>query len=274
MQMVDVDGIRVPALGFGTWQMDGTACRDMVREAIAIGYRHIDTARMYGNEAAVGEGIRTASVPRDEVFVTTKVWFDQLHYGDLKASAEASLKDLSLDAVDLLLIHWPNLQVPLSESLRAMEDLQREGKARHVGVSNFNTSLLREARQKNGADVVCNQVEYHPFLSQRPVLDYCRANDMFVTAYCPLAKGEAPSDPTLREIGAKHGKSAAQVTLRWLIQQPNVAAIPKAAKLEHAKANLDVFDFALDAEDLARIEGLPSDRRMIDPSWAPVWDAA
>lgn len=274
MKTVEVDGVRFPALGLGTWQMDGPACRETVREAIAMGYRHIDTARMYGNEAEVGEGIRSAGVPREDIFLATKVWMDRLGYDALTASAEDSLRDLGVDYVDLLLIHWPNPETPLSESLRAMSDLQRAGKVRYVGVSNFNLALLHEAREMNGADVICNQVEYHPFLSQQPMLDYCRAKGMVVTAYCPLAKGDAPSDRTLREIGAKHGKSAAQVALRWLVQQPNVAAIPKAAKPAHARANLDIFDFSLDEEDLARIARLPGDKRMIDPSWAPVWDAA
>jgi len=274
MTTIHVDGLSVPALGFGTWQLEGAECRRMVAEALGMGYRHIDTAQMYGNEAEVGAGIKDSGVPRDDIFLTTKVWMDRLHYHDLQTSAEQSLRKLQVEAVDLLLVHWPNEEVPLSETLRALQDLQRDGKVKHIGVSNFNVALLREAVETNGADVVCNQVEYHPFLSQRPVLDYCRSHGLFVTAYCPLAKGRAPNDPALAEIGGKHGKSPAQVALRWLVQQDRVAAIPKAAKPEHARANLEIFDFELDAEDLQRIDRLPGDTRLIDPGWAPQWDAA
>ncbi len=274
MKTIHVNGVSVPALGLGTWQMEGEACRRAVAEGLAMGYRHVDTAQMYGNEAEVGQGIRDSGVPREEIFLTTKVWMDRLHYDDLRASAEESLRKLNVDAVDLLLIHWPNAEVPLAESLRAMQDLQRDGKVKFVGVSNFNVDLLREAVEHNGADIVCNQVEYHPFLSQHAVLDYARRHGLFVTAYCPLAKGRAMDDPTLAEIGRKHGKSGAQVALRWLVQQDDVAAIPKAAKPEHARANLDIFDFELDAEDLERIAELPGRERLIDPGWAPRWDAA
>jgi 2,5-diketo-D-gluconate reductase B len=239
-----------------------------------MGYRHIDTAQMYGNEAEVGQGLADSDVPRDRVFLTTKVWMDRLHDGDLRASVEESLRKLGTGDVDLLLIHWPNPEVPLGESLRAMQDLQAEGKVKYTGVSNFPVELMREALERKGADIVCNQVEYHPFLSQQPVLDYARDHGLFVTAYCPLAKGRAVQDPTLTEIGRKHGKSPAQVALRWLVQQDKVAAIPKAAKPEHARANLEIFDFELDAEDRARIGRLDGRTRLINPSWAPQWDEA
>jgi 2,5-diketo-D-gluconate reductase B len=272
--MVVRHGVRVPALGFGTFTLEGRTCREMVQAALEIGYRHLDTAKMYGNEADVGAGLRNADVPRSEVFLTSKVWMDQLHDADLRAATEDSLSKLGTDYLDLLLIHWPNPRVPMGESLRAMGDLQRDGKVRYIGVSNFTSALMREAVETHGADVVCNQVEYHPFLDQTAVLDTARRLGLFLTAYCPLAKGRAPKDPTLKAIGEKHGKTAAQVALRWLIQHGDVSAIPKASSIEHARANFDIFDVQLDQEDLARIAQLPGGTRIIDPSWAPQWDAA
>jgi 2,5-diketo-D-gluconate reductase B len=274
MQTIDANGVKLPALGFGTWQLEGATCRHMVTEALAMGYRHIDTAQMYGNEAEVGQGLAASDVPRDQVFLTTKVWMDRLHDGDLRASVEESLRKLGTGDVDLLLIHWPNPEVPLGESLRAMQDLQAEGKVKYTGVSNFTVDLMREALERKGADIVCNQVEYHPFLSQQPVLDYARDRGLFVTAYCPLAKGRVHDDASLAEIGRKHGKSPAQVALRWLVRQAKVAAIPRTANPEHARANLDIFDFDLDAEDLERIARLDARTRLINPSWAPQWDNA
>ena len=272
MHVIEARGARILALGLGTWQMSGETCREAVREALALGYRHLDTAQMYDNEADVGAGLEAAGVPREEVFLTTKVWMDQLAPQALKTAAAESLKRLRTDYVDLLLIHWPNPEVPLGESLGAMAELRDAGRVRHIGVSNFNVALMREAMEDHGAEIICNQVEYHPFLSQRPVLDYARARGAAVTAYCPLARGEAAGDPTLERIAAKHGKTSAQVALRWLLQQDGVAAIPKAAKSEHLRANLEVFDFALDDDDLAAIDRLPGDRRQIDPGWAPAWD--
>ncbi|MBK1699050.1 aldo/keto reductase [Rhodovibrio salinarum] len=267
-------GVRVPALGFGTFTLEGAVCRDMVKAALSIGYRHVDTAKRYGNEEAVGAGIRESEVPRDQVFLTSKVWMDQLHYDDLTAAADDSLTKLQTDYLDLLLIHWPNARVPLSESLRALADLQRAGKVRYVGVSNFTVGLMQEAVEQNGADIVCNQVEYHPFLNQQPVLQEARRLGLFLTAYCPLAQGRVPNDPTLQAIGEKHGKTAAQVALRWLVEQGDVAAIPKSSSVEHARANFEIFDFALDREDQARIAQLMGGTRVIDPSWAPQWDPA
>ena len=272
MHVIEARGARIPALGLGTWQMRGETCREAVRQALALGYRHLDTARMYDNEADVGAGLEAADVPREKVFLTTKVWMDQLAPRALKAAAAESLERLRTDYVDLLLIHWPNPEAPLADSLGAMAELREAGRVRHIGVSNFNVALMRQAMEDHGADIVCNQVEYHPFLSQRAVIDYARARGAAVTAYCPLARGEVAGDPTLKEIAAKHGKTPAQVALRWLVQQDGVAAIPKAASSEHLRSNLEVFDFALDGDDLAAIDRLPGDGRQIDPGWAPDWD--
>ena len=274
MKYVELKGARVPALGFGTWMLTGRHCLDMVRLALEIGYRHIDTAQAYGNEAEVGDALAGSGVDRGEVFLTTKVWMDKLADGPLQRSVEGSLRKLRTDHVDLLLIHWPSRSVPLAQTLRALGQVRDDGRARHLGVSNFPVSLLREAVETHGADLLCDQVEYHPFLSQRPLLDALRSYGMMLTAYSPLARGEVARDRTLAEIGARHGKSPAQVALRWLIEQDGVAAIPKASNERHSRDNFDIFDFELSDDDRAVIDRLPKNRRRIDPGWAPQWDAA
>lgn len=259
----------MPTLGFGTWRTRGADTAEAVADALRIGYRHIDTARMYENEREVGEGLRASGVPRDEVFVTTKVWPDDLAPDRLRASCEASLADLGLDAVDLLLVHWPNPDVPLADTLGAMVALREEGLIRDLGVSNFPSRLLREACAL--APVRCNQVEYHPFLGQDAVLAVAREHDVMVTAYRPVAGGRVAKDATLRAIAAEHGRSPAQVALRWLLDQPNVAAVPKSASPERRRENCDL-GFALTGEDRARIAALPKDRRIVDLDFAPEWD--
>jgi 2,5-diketo-D-gluconate reductase B len=266
-----IQGHRVPALGFGTFQLEGRDCYEGVRDALDIGYRHIDTAQMYGNEEQVGQAIRDSEVSREDVFLTTKIWIENLEPKRVRRTTEESLKKLRVDGVDLLLIHWPNDDVPLRETLAAMLDLRQEGKTRHVGVSNFTPRLLRQALEL--APVLCDQVEYHPFLGQRPLLDVIRDHDLLLTAYSPLARGRVAGDPNLQEIGRTHGKSAAQVALRWLIQQPQVAAIPKASTAEHRRSNFDIFDFELSAEEMERIHGLARGQRMIDPGFAPAWES-
>ena len=274
MEYVNLKGARVPALGLGTWQLSGAQCAEVVRAGLAMGYRHVDTAQAYGNEEQVGEALADSGIPRDDIFLTTKVWYERIGDGELQRSVDESLKKLRTDHVDLLLIHWPNPKFPLGESLQALSDVKAAGKARNIGVSNFPTALLKDAVERHKADLLCNQVEYHPFLSQRPVLEFARANDMMVTAYSPIARGEAATHPVLTRIGEKHGKSAVQVTLRWLIDQSNVAAIPKASGEKHLRSNFEIFDFRLDADDRAEIDSLRGDRRLINPGWAPAWDAA
>ena len=271
MLYVKLDEHRVPALGFGTWQIEGEECVDAVRDALDLGYRHLDTAEMYGNEAEVGRAIQDSGVPRDEVFLTTKVWWENLSYDDCIRAADASLQRLRTDRVDLLLIHWPNPRLPLDEPLRAMQTLQGDGKITHLGVSNFTPSLLEKAAAR--APIACNQVEYHPFLGQDEVLEVVRDHNMMLTAYCPLAQGEISNEPVLREIGERHGKSPAQVTLRWLLQQDRVAAIPKSASADHRRENLDVFDFELSRDEMHRISGLERGEHLIDPSFAPEWES-
>jgi 2,5-diketo-D-gluconate reductase B len=265
-------GRRVPALGFGTWQLTGEQCVRGVRTALDVGYRHIDTAQAYENEADVGRAIAESSVPREELFVTTKVWMSNFAGPRLKSSVDESLRKLRMDHVDLLLMHWPSKDVPLAETLGALQEVQAVGKTRAIGVSNFPVALMREAVERHRADIACNQIEYHVLLWQKPVLDYARGHGIVVTAYSPLAHGKLVGHPVLRRIGDRHGKTAGQVALRWLVQQPDVMAIPKATSERNIRQNFEIFDFELDERDLKEVEPLTGDDRQISPSWAPAWD--
>ena len=269
MKHLEIKGARVPALGLGTWQLTGKACYEAVRQALELGYRHIDTAQMYGNESEVGRAIRDCKLPRDDIFLITKVAPGNYAAAAARRSSEESLRRLGLDRVDLLLIHWATGEAPLKETLAALATLREQGKTRFIGVSNFNVKLLREAVETLGADLLCNQVEYHPFLSQRAVMGALKRYGMMLTA---LGRGHVQRNKALAEIGRRYGKSAAQVALRWLIDQENVAAIPKSASRAHAAANIDIFDFTLDAEDRAAIDALRGNLRVVDPGWGPVWD--
>jgi 2,5-diketo-D-gluconate reductase B len=273
MKTFDIDGASIPAMGFGTWRLRSTTCRDMVRFALEIGYRHIDTAAIYGNEEEVGRAIADSGVPRNELFLTTKVWPSKLGAEALKRSATESLDRLGTDYVDLLLIHWPTTSVPLIETFGAMRDLQQEGRVRHLGVSNFNVALMRETVETLNVPIVANQVEYHPYLSQNRVLDYCQRAGITLTAYCPVAEGRAAKDKTLRRIGANYERSAAEVALRWLLHQDMVSVIPMTTNPEHCMANLKVLDFSLTPEDMAEIAALAEGRRLIDMYSGFAWDA-
>lgn len=267
---VNLGGDEVPALGLGTWQLEGTACREGVAHALGLGYRHLDTAQVYGNEAQVGAGLRDAGVDRASVFLTTKVGRDDLTPGRVRSTTEASLRSLGTEYVDLLLIHWPNDDVPLEKTLDAFMALQDEGKTRHIGVSNFPPSLLERAVQH--APVACNQVEYHPFLGQDTLRDLAAKHDLVLTAYSPLARGAVLKDETLRAIGEAHGKTPAQVALRWLVQQERVAAIPKASSAEHRAANFAIFDFELSDVEMERIHDLARGKRLVDPDGWVDWE--
>jgi len=274
-QDVTVKDAVIPALGFGTFELDEPTAERMVTTALEQGYRHIDTAQIYRNEAAVGRALAGAGVPRSEIFLTTKVWMDNFRDGDLQRSARESLERLDSDYVDLLLLHWPSREVPLAETLSALNDCRDQGLVRHIGVSNFPTDWLEAAVAQSRGPLVTNQVEYHPFLDQTPVLGGCRRHDISVTAYSPVARGKTVGNPTLAEIGRRHGKNEVQVSLRWLIQQPGVIAIPRSADPDHARANLDIFDFELSEAEMAEISALGSpEGRLIDPSFAPEWDRA
>ena len=274
MKYLDIKGVRVPALGLGTWQLSGRGCFEAVRQALDLGYWHIDTAQMYGNETEVGWAIRESGIARDQIFLTTKLAPGNHAAAAVRRSTEESLRRLATDHIDLLLIHWPTGEVPLGETLGALAALRQAGKARHIGVSNFNVALLEEAIGTHGAELLCNQVEYHPFLSQRAVLAAVRRHGVMLTAYSPLARGRVQRDPVLTGIGRAYGKSPAQVALRWLLDQDGVVAIPKAASRTHLAANLAVFDLALSASDRAAIDALRDGYRVVDPAgWAPDWDS-
>lgn len=275
MHRVAANGAGIPALGFGTWELRGTTAQRLVEAALAIGYRHLDTAQMYGNEAEVGAGLRASGLPRDEVFVTTKIWPDRFRAGDLEHSVDESLRRLRLDAVDLLLLHWPSRSVPLAETIGALNRVHAAGRAQHVGISNFTTAMIEDAVRLSAAPLATNQVEYHPMLSQRAVLQSCRRHGMALTAYCPLARGRVFRDPTLRRIAERHGRNAGQVALRWLVQQEDVVAIPRSSSEEHARSNFAICDFALSEAEMAEITalGAPGGRVVNVAGMAPKWDA-
>jgi 2,5-diketo-D-gluconate reductase B len=251
---IEIQGTKVPAVGLGTWQITGPACVEAVSDALALGYRHIDTARAYRNEREVGEGIRASGVPREDIFLVTKVPPSSAAPDRLRASCEASLADLGVDSVDLLLLHWPAPQVPLADTLGAMAALRDEGRIAHLGVSNFPPRLLREALEL--APVLNDQVEFHPYERQGALVDIARETDVLITAYSPLARGRVANDPTLLEIGAAHGKTPGQVALRWLLDHPKTCVVPKASSHERRVENLDVFDFELGDDERARIDAL------------------
>ena len=272
---VDANGAAIPAIGLGTFRLNGDDCSQAVQWALEAGYRHIDTAKMYDNETEVGAGLKVAGVPRDEIFVTTKVWRDDIAPGDLERSAEASLRRLGLDRVDLLLIHWPNDGVPLEASTNALCNAKRRGLARHIGVSNYPSAMLEKAVALASEPIVANQVEYHPYLDQTKVKDAARRHRVAVTSYCPLGRTALLDEPVLKGIASARGKTVSQIALRWHVQQPGVIAIPKSGTKTHIEQNLAVFDFELTADEMARITALARpDGRVINPAFAPRWDTA
>lgn len=270
MKHLTIKGVSVPALGFGTWDLRGGDCVEGVEHALSLGYRHIDTAQGYDNEEQVGKGLANSTVSREDFFLTTKVKPDNFEKDKVLSSTRESLGKLNTPYVDLLLMHWPNPDVPLEETLSAVTTLQEKGVIRHIGVSNFPPSMVEEAR--GYAEIFCNQVEYHPYLGQPKLLEQAKALDYMLTAYSPIAQGDVMNDETLEQIGEQHGKSPAQVTLRWLVQQDKVAAIPKAASGEHRESNLDIFDFELSDEEMRHIFDLHRGERLIDPDDGPDWE--
>jgi len=272
MHVVEANGARIPSIGLGTWELRGRTCARIVEQALKLGYRHIDTAQVYENEREVGEGLRASGIRRDEVFVTTKIWTSHFAPYELERSAKESLARLRLTEVDLLLLHWPNPQVPLAETLGALAHAKQLGLTRHIGVSNFTVALIEEAVATCPEPLVCDQVEYHPYLAQTKVLQACAKNGMALVAYSPVAKGKIKNDKTLTRIGYRHRKSPAQICLRWLVQQ-NVSAIPRTSRLERLSENIDIFDFLLSDEEMNEIFELASARgRMTDFGFAPKWD--
>jgi diketogulonate reductase-like aldo/keto reductase len=268
-------GAVMPVVGYGTMEFpQPERAAGLVAHAIRCGYRHIDTARKYGSEQSVGEGIRAAGVPRAELFVTTKVTEDNAKADDFARSIETSLATLKLDYVDLLLIHWPQPRVPLAETLGALATAKRQGLARHIGVSNFTVALLEEAAKVCPEPLVTNQIEYHAYIRQDKLLAACRKHGLLVTCHVPLARGLLLEDPVIGEIARGHRKTPAQVALRWLIQQPHVTVVPRALNEREIEENIALFDFTLTADEMARIGAL-GDRnvRVVDPEVRrPVWD--
>jgi len=243
----------IPVLGLGTYRLRGQSCTETVSQALELGYRHIDTAEYYENQAAIGQALAETAVDRETLFVTTKVWRNNLRAADTKRVARESREKLGLETIDLFLIHWPSPSVPIEETIAAMNDLQEDGVIKHIGVSNFSVEQLQAARDASDTPLCANQVEYNPYTDQSALLEYCIDHDITLTAYSPLAKGRVADDDTLAAIGDRHDKSPAQVALRWLVQQPQVAAIPKAASRAHLQSNLSVFDFELTDEEMAEI---------------------
>jgi 2,5-diketo-D-gluconate reductase B len=265
---VKAGGASIPLLGLGTWDLRGRTCARIVKEALGLGYRHIDTAEMYDNERDVGDGLRASGVKRSDVFVTTKIWPDHFAPRELERAARASLSRLGLQEVDLLLLHWPNPRIPLADTLGALAKVKREGLTRHIGVSNFTVALIEQAVALTAEPLVCDQIEYHPFLDQSKVIAACREHDMAVVAYSPIARGKAGGDRVLAKIAAAHYKTAAQVSLRFLVQQ-NIVVIPRTSKTDRLSENAAIFDFKLSPQDMSEIASLARrDGRIVDWSYS------
>jgi diketogulonate reductase-like aldo/keto reductase len=266
--------VLTPALGFGTWQLENGAAVPLVEKALEVGYRHIDTAQIYGNERDVGAAIKASGVKRDEIFLTTKVWIDKFRDGDLQRSAEKSLERLGVDHVDLLLLHWPKPEVPLAETLKALNEVRARGLTRAIGLSNFPSTLLAEAAQLSEAPIANDQVEYHPYLSLKTLKAKADELGTSITAWSPLAQGKVAGDPVLIDIGKAHGKTPGQVTLRWIIQQ-GIIAIPRTSNPARIEENFDILDFSLSDDEMTRIHALarPDGRlgNWLDKAYA--WDA-
>ena len=250
----------IPVLGLGTHNLLGEKCINAVRQAINLGYRHIDTAEIYENEAEIGKAIN--GFDRNKLFITSKVPGKHLRYEDVFRSCNNSLDKLQTDYLDLYLIHWPNTKIPLKQSLKAFKELLDMGKIKAFGISNFNISLTNEVLKNTEIPIITNQFEFHPFLFQKNILDFCNENNIIITAYCPIAKGQVMNNETLVNIGNKYNKTAAQVSLRWLIQL-GMVVIPKSASLNHLKENMELFDFELDSDDMDIINNIKEEKRLV-----------
>ncbi len=266
-------GADIPVIGFGSSQLGD--CAEIVARALELGYRHIDTAWKYGTEEGVGKGLQLSGVPRKDVFLTTKVSHEYLRADDFARSVDQSLERLRVDCVDLLLVHWPSMDnVPLAETMGALAKAKRDGKTRHVGVANFNIAMVEESMRLCPEPLCVLQAEYHPYLRQTKVLDFCRRAGLIFMAYCPLGRGRVFQDPVLAGIAKKRGKTIAQIALRWLVQQGNIAPIPRSSNPKHMAESLQIFDFSLTEEEMNRIHALAHpDGRIANPKGrAPAWD--
>jgi len=271
---VSANGANIPALGFGTFRMPDEDVARVLPEALKLGFRHVDTAQIYKNEAAVGDVLANSGIPRADIFLTTKVWVDRVGHKDFLASVDESLAKLKTDYVDLLLLHWPQSEMPLADRMGALNELKKAGKVKNIGVSNFSVALIEDAVKFSDAPLATNQVEYHPYLDQTKVLAEVRKHGMSLTSYYLMANGAIPNDEVLKDIAAKHGKTAAQVALRWAIQQKDVIALSKTATVSRLPENYDVFDFALSLEEMEAIHALARPNgRIVNPGHlAPTWD--
>ena len=272
MEFLQTQGIRLPRLGLGTFRMQGDVCRAAVESALELGYLLFDTAEMYGNEEAIGAAIASAGLKRADLHVTTKVWHENLAPDAIRRAFDTSLSKLGLDHVDLYLVHWPAANMNLPAMFETLMRLREQGRTRAIGVANFNVALLKNVVEEIGAEIACNQIEYHVMLDQTKVRHYLSAKNIPLVAYCPLAQGRAATDETLIAIGRKHGFAAAQVALKWLLDQDGVAAIPKASRRESQQANLDALKLTLDDDDRKAIAALPKNKRWVNPGFAPAWD--
>lgn len=274
MHSVSANGANIPALGFGTFRMPNEDVLRILPQALKLGFRHVDTAQIYQNEAAVGAAVASSGVPRADIFLTTKVWVDRVGHKAFIASVDESLQKLKTDHVDLLLLHWPQSEMPLADRMGALNELRKAGKVKNIGVSNFSAALMAEAVKLSDAPIATNQIEYHPYLDQKKVLAEATRTGMSVTAYYLMADGKVPQDPVLKDIGSRHGKTAAQVVLRWAVQQKDVIALSKTATESRLRENFEIFDFALGEGEMAKIHKLARpDGRIVNPGHlAPDWD--
>ena len=273
MDVIESHGARIPILGFGTMTLKEDQCVQLVEASLKLGYRHLDTAQMYGNEREVGSGMRGSGLKREDILLTTKVWFTQLASGDFERSVDESLERLGLPWVDLLMIHWPNAQVPLSESIAALCKMKKAGLTKHVGVANFNVAMIEEAVKLASQPIAVLQIETHPYLGQSKVIAAARRYGMAVVGYCPPARGKAPAEAVLQRIGKAHGKTPAQVALRFLEQQ-QIIPIPRTSKRERLAENLGSLDLKLSEAEMAEIAKLQRpNSRIVSPPQAPQWDA-
>ncbi len=264
--------LKVPKLGFGTFQLQGQRAVSAIRQALEIGFRHIDTAQIYFNEEAVGAGIKESLIPREDIFLTTKIWRDSLTSTGVRSSFQASLKRLKTDYADLLLIHWPNPHVPLEETLEAFMELREKSQIRYIGVSNFTCALVKKAK-KICPDLLANQVEYHPLISQKKLLSLLDKENMLLTAYSSLMRGKVFKIQQITHLAEKYKKTPSQIVLNWLIGQKNVTALFMSGNKRHIQENFNIFDFDLESQDKERLFNLnKNSRRIIDPPYAPQWD--
>lgn len=273
MDTLTIQDVTIPKLGYGTWELSGDAARQATATAIEVGFRHIDTAAVYGNEREVGDALADSGLPRDELFVTTKIWTDAIEAGRQMEAMDESLQRLGLEHVDLVLLHWPLSNRPVADQVGPLGDIQKSGKARLIGVSNYTTSMLDEAVKASDVPLAAIQVEYHPHLDQSKLLCAAREHDMMFTSYAPLGQGELLNNPEIMELAKDKGVTPAQYILRWHMQQENVTAIPKASSRGHMEENFDIFGFELNDAEMTRLFDMARpDGRVVDPKWAPAWD--